>query len=154
MSEIYNTPEPVFTQERTGAESQNSSYDGYTPPSYDKTNVNNAGTPPSQNYQGTYSYQQPYYDNRYATPTTSPKDHVAAGLLAIFLGGLGIHKFYLGYTNIGFIMLAITIVGGIFTLGIASAIMEIIAFIEGIIYLTRSQAEFEQTYVFNKKEWF
>lgn len=35
---------------------------------------------------------------------------VVAGLLAIFLGGLGIHRFYLGYKEIGFIQLGIFVV--------------------------------------------
>ena len=82
------------------------------------------------------------------------KDHVAAGLLAIFLGSLGIHKFYLGYNTAGFIMLAVTILGGLITLGLAAAVMGVIAFIEGILYLVKSQSEFEQIYVFNKREWF
>ena len=48
------------------------------------------------------------------------KDHVGAGLLAIFVGPLGIHKFYLGYNDAGFITLAITVVGSICTLGVAA----------------------------------
>lgn len=95
--------------------------------------------------------QQPYY--QYA-PVVASKDHVAAGLLAIFLGSLGIHKFYLGYNTAGFIMLAVTILGGLITLGLAAAVMGVIAFIEGILYLVKSQTEFEQIYVFNKREWF
>ena len=43
------------------------------------------------------------------TPTTpGTKSKIAAGLLAIFLGGLGIHKFYLGYAGIGALYLALT----------------------------------------------
>ena len=80
--------------------------------------------------------------------------HVAAGLLAIFLGSLGIHKFYLGYNTPGFIMLAVTIVGSIFSLGLAGLAMVVISIVEGVLYLSKSQTEFEQIYVFNKKEWF
>ena len=94
-------------------------------------------------------YQQPYAQ---AAPNT--KDHVAAGLLAIFLGSLGIHKFYLGYNTPGFIMLAVTIVGSIFSLGLAGLAMVVISIVEGVLYLSKSQTEFEQIYVFNKKEWF
>ena len=79
---------------------------------------------------------------------------MAAGLLAIFLGSLGIHKFYLGYNTPGFIMLAVTIVGSIFSLGIAGLAMVVISIVEGVLYLSKSQTEFEQIYVFNKKEWF
>lgn len=102
------------------------------------------------------AYQQPYYQQPYQ-PVVASKDHVAAGLLAIFLGMFGIHKFYLGYNTAGFIMLAVTVVGGIFTFwlaGIAAWVMWVIAIVEGILYLTKSQTEFEQIYVLNKKEWF
>src|SRR5262252_5728964 len=37
--------------------------------------------------------------------SSSGKNKVAAGLLAIFLGGLGIHKFYLGFTGPGLVFL-------------------------------------------------
>lgn len=101
--------------------------------------------------------QQPYgqpYQQPYAQASPCSKDHVAAGLLAIFLGSLGIHKFYLGYNTPGFIMLAVTIVGSIFSLGLAGLAMVVISIVEGVLYLSKSQTEFEQVYVFNKKEWF
>ena len=79
---------------------------------------------------------------------------IPAGLLAIFLGAFGIHKFYLGYNTPGFIMLAVTIVGSIFSLGLAGLAMVVISIVEGVLYLSKSQTEFEQIYVFNKKEWF
>ena len=95
-------------------------------------------------------YQQPYYSSQ----VVRTKDHVAAGLLGIFLGFFGIHKFYLGYYSTGFIMLAVTIVGSLLTLGLAGGVMTLIGIIEGIIYLVKSQTDFEQLYVFNKREWF
>lgn len=94
--------------------------------------------------------QQPYYSSQ----VVRTKDHVAAGLLGIFLGFFGIHKFYLGYYSTGFIMLAVTIVGSLLTLGLAGGVMTLIGIIEGIIYLVKSQTDFEQLYVFNKREWF
>ena len=111
--------------------------------------ANQAYTPPYTQQPYGQPYQQPYTQ---AAPNT--KDHVAAGLLAIFLGSLGIHKFYLGYNTPGFIMLAVTIVGSIFSLGIAGLAMVVISIVEGVLYLSKSQTEFEQVYVFNKKEWF
>ena len=69
-----------------------------------------------------------------------------AGLLGIFLGYLGIHKFYLGYTKAGVIRLII----GIVTCGLSG----IVGLIEGIMYLTKSDEEFDNTYVNNIKEWF
>ncbi|MGI6105822.1 MAG: NINE protein [Raoultibacter sp.] len=98
--------------------------------------------------------QQYYYPQGYQNQVISTKDHVAAGLLGIFLGWLGIHKFYLGYNTAGFIMLAVSILGTILTLGIASAVVWVIGIIEGILYLTKSQDEFERLYIFNKREWF
>lgn len=110
--------------------------------------------PPQNPYQA--PQQQAYYQQQqpYAQQVVSTKDHVAAGLLGIFLGSLGIHKFYLGYNTSGFIMLAVTILGSVFTFGIAGGVMWVIGVIEGIMYLTKSQTDFEQMYVFNKREWF
>ncbi|MBO9582815.1 MAG: TM2 domain-containing protein [Flavobacterium sp.] len=71
---------------------------------------------------------------------------VLAGLMGILFGSLGIHKFVLGYTQEGIIQIVISIV----TCGIGS----IIGFIEGIIYLTKSDEEFYQTYQVGKKGWF
>ena len=71
-----------------------------------------------------------------------------------FLGALGIHKFYLGYNTSGFIMLGTSILGGILTLSVASWAIWVIAIVEGIFYLSKSQTEFEQMYVINKREWF
>lgn len=88
---------------------------------------------------------------------TSSKNKVAAGLLAIFLGGLGIHKFYLGFTGPGLVFLLINTIGFAVTwlmLFIPNVITGIIALIEGIIYLTKSDEEFEQLYIVQKKQWF
>ncbi|WP_309607525.1 TM2 domain-containing protein [Flavobacterium sp.] len=71
---------------------------------------------------------------------------VVAGILGIVIGSLGIHKFYLGYTTEGIIQLVISIV----TCGLGG----IIPFVEGIIYLTKSDEEFYQTYQVGKKGWF
>ena len=69
-----------------------------------------------------------------------------AGLLAILIGSLGIHKFILGYTKEGILQIVITVV----TCGVGG----IIGLIEGIIYLTKSDEEFYETYQKNKKGWF
>ena len=87
-------------------------------------------------------------------PSTTPSDaggkKLAAGLCAILVGTLGIHKFILGYTTAGLIMLLVTVL----TCGIAGMVMHVIAIVEGILYLTKSDAEFYQTYMLGKKEWF
>ena len=90
----------------------------------------------------------------YAAQAVKQKDHIVAGLLAVFLGLFGLHKFYLGYNETAFIMLAASIVGSLFTFGLAAAVIEVISIIEGVIYLTKSQTEFDELYVKNKREWF
>lgn len=90
----------------------------------------------------------------YAAEALRQKDHVSAGLLAIFLGVFGIHKFYLGCNQSGFIMLAVSIIGGVLTLGLAAAVIEVISIIEGVIYLTKTQTEFDQIYVLHQRDWF
>ena len=107
----------------------------------------------SQN-NGYYAPGQGAYQVPYQQPLVRTKDHVAAGLLAIFLGVFGVHKFYLGYHTTGFIMLGVTILGSLLTIGIAAGVVWLIGVIEGIIYLTKNQSEFEQLYVFNKREMF
>ncbi|MDR2105134.1 MAG: NINE protein [Deferribacteraceae bacterium] len=69
------------------------------------------------------------------------KDKVAAGLLGILLGGIGVHKFYLGKAGLGIIYL----------LFCWTAIPAIIGLIEGIIYLTQSQEDFDAKYNSNLK---
>lgn len=110
----------------------------------------------SQAQQSASSYQysqQPPVQPHYAPPVAS-RDHVAAGLLAIFLGFLGIHKFYLGYNTQGFIMLSIALIGGLLSFGLVMGVVWIIGVVEGIVYLTKSQSEFERLYIYNKREWF
>lgn len=75
---------------------------------------------------------------------------IAAGLLGIFLGCFGIHKFVLGYTTSGVIMLLATIL----TCGFAGFVMGIIGLIEGILYLTKSDQEFRESYIDGTREWF
>jgi TM2 domain-containing membrane protein YozV len=69
---------------------------------------------------------------------------VTCGILAILLGGLGIHKFMLGNITGGIIMIVLSCCG----------VGSIIGLIEGIIYLTKTDEEFYQTYVVEKKGWF
>jgi len=75
---------------------------------------------------------------------------VLAGILAFFFGGFGVHKFILGYNKEGFIMLAITIC----TCFLGASITGTIALIEGILYLTKSDEDFYNTYIKGHKEWF
>ena len=102
------------------------------------------------------SWNQPYQDSR--SQYTQDNKRVLAGVLAIILGSLGVHKFVLGYNNEGFILLILTVIGyatlcifiGAFVLTATS----LIGLIEGIIYLTKTDVEFYETYQKNKKPWF
>jgi TM2 domain-containing membrane protein YozV len=75
---------------------------------------------------------------------------IPAGICGILLGSLGIHKFILGYTGAGLVMLLATIL----TCGIAGVVLHLIGLIEGIIYLCKSDEEFVRIYVDGRKEWF
>lgn len=88
-----------------------------------------------------------------STPPGADKKLVA-GLCGIFLGGLGVHKFILGYQTEGIIMLAVWLIGLIFLCGIPSMVISIIGIVEGIMYLTKSDEEFSNTYILGKKSWF
>lgn len=69
---------------------------------------------------------------------------MVAGILGILLGGFGAHRFYLGDTQGGIIrlLLSCVCVGGI------------IGLVEGIMYLMKTDEEFYQEYIVNKKPWF
>lgn len=75
---------------------------------------------------------------------------IVAGICGILLGGLGIHKFVLGYTTEGIIMLLITVL----TCGFGGIITGVIGLIEGILYLVKSDEDFVKTYVQAKRGWF
>ncbi len=83
---------------------------------------------------------------------------ILAGILAIILGAFGVHKFILGYQKEGFILLGITIVGFVLScVGIGIFVVwatGLIGLIEGIIYLTKSEEEFYNTYQAGQKPWF
>jgi TM2 domain-containing membrane protein YozV/cold shock CspA family protein len=93
-----------------------------------------------------------YYDLE-NSPSSGEKSKIVAFLLAFFLGAFGIHKFYLGCNKEGMIMLVVFIVG-ILLVGIPSFVIGVIAFIESLIYIFKSDKEFEEIYVKNKRCWF
>lgn len=90
------------------------------------------------------------------TPALGEKNKVVAGILAILFGVLGAHKFYLGYSGQGALLLVLFILGiplmFLFGVGIIVwVVIGIITLVEGIIYLTKPDAEFEATYVKGRK---
>ena len=84
---------------------------------------------------------------------------IAAGICGIVLGGLGIHKFILGLNTSGIIMLVLSIAGVVTAPCLvfpifATIAMNVIGIVEGIIYLTKTDEDFYQTYAIQKKDWF
>lgn len=75
---------------------------------------------------------------------------LAAGLTGIFLGAFGVHKFILGYTKPAVIMLVLSLL----TCGVGYFIFQVSGIVEGVIYLTKSNAEFEAEYLDGQKDWF
>jgi TM2 domain-containing membrane protein YozV len=77
-------------------------------------------------------------------PAQSKK--VLAGLMGILFGGWGVHKFILGMPGTGFLQIFITFA----TCGLGG----LIGFIEGIIYLTKTDEQFYYQYMVQKRQWF
>ena len=78
--------------------------------------------------------------------TYSQRSKLVAGLLGIFLGGLGIHNFYLGFQSRALVQLLVSLIGGLLTCGIAAVAMSIWGLIEGIMILTDSSKTDAQGY--------
>lgn len=86
-------------------------------------------------------------------PIPGSEKKLVSGILAILLGWLGIHKFYLGYNTEGIIMLVIGLAGWLLC-GIPTLVVSVIGLVEGILYLTKTDEQFVSTYITNKKGWF
>ena len=80
------------------------------------------------------------------SPIYQENKKILAGVLAIMLGGFGVHKFILGYTKEGVLQILMSF----FSCGLVG----IIPFVEGIIYLTKSDEEFYQIYQVGRRPWF
>lgn len=90
-----------------------------------------------QAYPGQNSYLPAGQPNPYdqpMVPYAEQKSKLAAGLLGIFLGSLGIHNFYLGKTGIGLVQLLCSVL----SIGILAPLVAIWSLIEGILILTGS----------------
>lgn len=71
---------------------------------------------------------------------------VLCGVMGLLLGGFGIHRFVIGDVTGGILRIVISVV----TCGLGG----MIGFIEGIIYLTKTDEQFVQEYQVGKKAWF
>ncbi|PYI69109.1 hypothetical protein CVV68_03875 [Arthrobacter livingstonensis] len=80
-------------------------------------------------------YQQQYRQPAYGQPYSEQKSKVAAGILGILLGGLGIHNFYLGYTKKALIQLLVSVL----SVGFLAWAMAIWGLVEGILILVGNE---------------
>lgn len=87
-----------------------------------------------------------------AVPGYNPRasNKIVAGVFGILLGGLGIHKFILGYTGAGLTALLISVL----SCGILYPLMHLLSLVEGIIYLCKTDDDFVRTYVDGRRPWF
>ena len=81
------------------------------------------------------SYDKGFFENQKAfdrKEAAEEKSRVAAGVLALFVGGLGIHKFYMRKPLMGIVYILFCWTG----------IPSLVSFVEGIIYLLESDERF------------
>ena len=104
-----------------------------------------------------YSDQQPNYQEQWRQFSSqasnaidsvfnngpSGKSRGIAGLLAILMGWCGLHYFYIGKTNAGILFLLIAIL----SCGVLATITTIVAIIQGVLFFTSTQEEFERRWV-------
>lgn len=118
-----------------GSTTYGTAYDAPAASSYAQPEQGYGVPGPDANAQAAYAagqqaYGQPAYGQPFAAG--APKQWIVAVLLAFFLGTLGIHNFYLGYTTKGIIQLVLTLTF------IGLIVSGIWAFIDFIMLLMRS----------------
>ena len=94
------------------------------------------------------SYDSAHVDS--VTPSDITYKRIVAGILGILLGVFGVHKFYLGFTGTGLIMLLVTVL----SIFILSPVMAIIGLVEGILYLVKTDRDFYRDYEVRRRNWF
>ena len=122
----------------------------YGQPTYGQADYTQSAQPPYYQPQAQPRYEQPSYNQPpiYAQQTYyqaaqqqpgygyAQKSKIVAGLLGLFLGGLGVHNFYLGYTGKAVAQLLLTLIGWIILIG--PIISGIWALIESVLILCSS----------------
>lgn len=122
----------------------------YGQPTYGQTDYTQSAQTPYYQQQAQPRYEQPSYNQPpiYAQQTYyqaaqqqpgygyAQKSKIVAGLLGLFLGGLGVHNFYLGYTGKAVAQLLLTLIGWIILIG--PIISGIWALIESVLILCSS----------------
>lgn len=136
-----------------GQDAQQGPYATYAQPQGQTYNQPGASATQAYPQQPTsYTQVQVFTQPPYPTRPVSRKSRVAAGLLAIFCGILGFHKFYLGYISAGIIMFLLTFF--LWWTIVVPLAMFLVSIIEGVMYLTKSDEEFQRIYVQSQKDWF
>lgn len=122
----------------------------YGQPTYGQPDYTQSAQPPYYQQQAQPRYEQPSYNQPpiYAQQTYyqaaqqqpgygyAQKSKIVAGLLGLFLGGFGVHNFYLGYTGKAVAQLLLTLIGWIILIG--PIISGIWALIESVLILCSS----------------
>jgi TM2 domain-containing membrane protein YozV len=138
--QFQQKPEASQDQRQSPAAQQSYPASPQYPGQYGQPPAAQQSYPASPQFQGQYPQmlpQPPMPYQAYGYP--QPKSKLAAGLLGIFLGGLGIHRLYLGYTLIGILQLAATLILSIFTFGLVAlwGVVEGIMILAGASYFQR-----------------
>ena len=136
-----------------GQDARQGPYATYAQPqgqTYDQPGASTTQAYPQQ--PTSYTQVQVFTQPPYPTRPVSRKSRVAAGLLAIFCGILGFHKFYLGYISAGIIMFLLTFF--LWWTIVVPLAMFLVSIIEGVMYLTKSDEECQRIYVQSQKDWF
>lgn len=127
-------PQPPVQNQYYNYNAQNRPYSqpyapGYQPPNYT-----------AQSYR-----PRPQQQPMYTTPPIGyqQKSRLAAGLLALVVGLLGVHNFYMGYNTRGTVQLLLSLVGGILTCGLGTVASAIWAFIEAVMILSSTGPRFD-----------
>ena len=108
-----------------------------------ETNVSYAEQEPQQSQWQQFGQQTARTVDDVFSNGPSGRSRGIAGLLAILVGAIGVHYFYIGKTNAGVIFLLATLI----TCGALGVVTQIIAIIQGILFFTSSQEEFEARWV-------
>ena len=152
--------QPILQQQQTmgsGPISYGSPTPGGYVPQPAQFEQSNPGSPINYAGPGQIGYATP--GNNIPPFIPGQSNRVLAGVLGIFLGAFGVHKFVAGLTTGGVIMLCITL-GSVFVaklccfLIFSPMVMAIIGVVEGIMYLCCTDEEFYVKYTVQKQQWF
>ena len=79
----------------------------------------------------------------------SGKSRGIAGLLALLLGAVGLHYFYLNKPTAGIVFLVATLL----SCGILGIVTQVVSIIQGVLFFTSTQQEFEQKWVYTSSNF-